>query len=76
MDEHKADVRQPGEGEGRNVNAPDHGKGKRQSISERLAASHGEGTRPVRFSCLPSLPCLRGAGTDTDVAQVGHDSVC
>ncbi|PRQ72096.1 glutamate decarboxylase [Rhodotorula toruloides] len=47
MDEHKADVRQPGEGEGRNVNAPKHGKGKEQSVSERMAASHGEGTRPV-----------------------------
>ncbi|GAA5867350.1 hypothetical protein JCM8547_003317 [Rhodosporidiobolus lusitaniae] len=54
MDEHKAEAPNPGEGSGRNVSEEkkekDQGKqvGKKlTNVAERLAASHGEGTRPI-----------------------------
>ncbi|BGP19459.1 hypothetical protein JCM10213_006279 [Rhodosporidiobolus nylandii] len=52
MTEHKEDVKQTGEGSGRNVSGGSGGGPKRAEkrlagIEERLAASHGEGTRPI-----------------------------
>ncbi|GAA5995514.1 glutamate decarboxylase GAD1 [Rhodotorula paludigena] len=51
MDEHKADVPHPGHGAGRNLEghtqAGSKGEKGAMGIAERLAASHGEGTRPV-----------------------------
>jgi len=57
MDEHKADVAHPGAGLGHTRKSPNERAGpKSGTIAEKLAASHGEGTRPVRcFSSLPSL---------------------
>ncbi|KPV72538.1 uncharacterized protein RHOBADRAFT_46583 [Rhodotorula graminis WP1] len=48
MEEHKADVAQPGAGLGHARKSPNELAGpKSGSIAEKLAASHGEGTRPV-----------------------------
>lgn len=57
MDEHKADVAHPGAGLGHARKSPNERAGpKSGTIAEKLAASHGEGTRPVRrFSSFLSL---------------------
>ncbi|TNY23902.1 glutamate decarboxylase [Rhodotorula diobovata] len=51
MEEHKADVAHPGSGSGHHPGPNDRAGSKSGSIAEKLASSHGEGTRPVR-------PCL------------------
>lgn len=64
IDEHKADAANPGQGKGRNASEDGQAlKGSKnlKNLGETLAASHGEGTRPVRLGSFFLFPLRRGA---------------
>lgn len=75
IDEHKADVPNPGHGSGQQQKQQ-YASAKGGTLHEKMASNHGEGTVPVRRPFLCLAPGLLAAADKLVYLQTGHDSYC